>query len=67
MTLPAGTTAYTITGTRHRAGVWDGRRVTTTGRVSFTVFETCQPTYPTCRLLRLSQLDNPLSWSRVSS
>jgi hypothetical protein len=59
-TLLPGTTAYTITGTRHRAGVWDGKPVTTTGRVSFTVFETCQPTYPTCRLLRLSQLDNPL-------
>ncbi|MHB1801365.1 MAG: hypothetical protein ACYCU5_06840 [Actinomycetes bacterium] len=59
-TLLPGTTAYTITGTRHRAGVWDGKPVTTAERVSFTVFETCQPTYPTCRLLRLSQLDNPL-------
>jgi len=59
-TLLPGTTAYTITGTRHRAGMWDGKPITTTGRVSFTVFETCQPTYPTCRLLRLSQLDNPL-------
>jgi len=59
-TLLPGTTAYTITGTRHRAGVWDGKPVTTVGQVSFTVFETCQPTYPTCRLLRLSQLDNPL-------
>lgn len=59
-TLLPGTTAYTITGTRHRAGVWDGKPVTTVGRVSFTVFETCQPTYPACRVLRLSQLDNPL-------
>lgn len=59
-TLLPGTTAYTITGTRHRAGVWDGKPVTTSGQVSFTVFETCQPTYPTCRVLRLSQLDKPL-------
>lgn len=59
-TLLPGTTAYTITGTRHRGGVWDGKPVTTVGQVSFTVFETCEPTYPTCRLLRLSQLDNPL-------
>jgi hypothetical protein len=59
-TLLPGTTAYTITGTRHRTGVWDGKPVTTAGQASFTIFETCQPTYTTCRLLRLSQLDNPL-------
>lgn len=59
-TLLPGTTAYTITGIRHRAGVWDGSPVTSAEQVSFTIFETCQPTYPTCRLLRLSQLDNPL-------
>lgn len=59
-TLLPGTRAYTITGTRHRAGVWDGTPVTTAEQVSFTVFETCQPTYPTCRVLRLSQLDKPL-------
>ena len=29
-------------------------------RTSFTIFMTCQPTYDTCRLLRLSQLNNPL-------
>lgn len=58
--LRPGTTAYTITGTRHRAGVWDGKPVTTAEPVSFTIFETCQPTYKTCRLLRLSQLGNPL-------
>lgn len=60
-TLLPGTTAYTITGTRHRAGVWDGKPVSTAENVSFTIFETCQPTYQSCRLLRLSQLDNPLS------
>lgn len=59
-TLLPGTTAYTITGTRHRSGMWDGKPVTTAEQVSFTVFETCQPTYPSCRVLRLSQLDNPL-------
>jgi hypothetical protein len=60
-TLLPGTTAYTITGTRHRAGVWDGKPVSSAEQVSFTIFETCQPTYQSCRLLRLSQLDNPLS------
>ncbi|CEP26440.1 Protein of unknown function [Propionibacterium freudenreichii subsp. freudenreichii] len=34
--------------------------MTTAEPVSFTVFETCQPTFPTCRLLRLSQLGTPL-------
>jgi hypothetical protein len=28
--------------------------------VEFTVFVVCAPTYDTCHLLRLSQLDNPL-------
>lgn len=59
-TLLPGTTAYTITGTRHRSGVWDGKPVSTSEQVSFTIFESCQPTYKSCRLLRLSQLDNPL-------
>lgn len=59
-TLLPGTSAHTIAGTRHRAGVWDGKPVATTEHVSFTVFETCLPTYSTCRVLRLSQLDNPL-------
>ncbi|MCT1460366.1 hypothetical protein M3G03_12585 [Aestuariimicrobium sp. p3-SID1156] len=55
-----GTTAVTIEGTRHRAGVWNGQPVTSEHPVAFTVFVVCAPTYPTCHLLRLSQLDNPL-------
>lgn len=58
--LPPGTAAYTITGVRRRAGVWDGARVTSEHDVRFTVFLVCAPSYPTCRLLRLSLPDEPL-------
>ena len=69
--LPDGTTAYTITGTRHRTGYWGTDPITTTHDVAFTVFLTCtpernpapvsaDPITETCALLRLSQLDNPL-------
>ncbi|MFD6094091.1 hypothetical protein ACFWGN_18410 [Oerskovia sp. NPDC060338] len=58
--LADGTIAYTIEGTRHRTGVWNDEQVTSEHAVSFTVFLVCAPTYDTCRLLRLSQLDNPL-------
>lgn len=58
--LVAGTTAYTITGLRRRSGIWQGEIAQTVDEVSFTIFMTCQPTYDTCRLLRLSQLNNPL-------
>ncbi|ACZ29860.1 hypothetical protein Xcel_0825 [Xylanimonas cellulosilytica DSM 15894] len=56
----AGTTAYTVTGVRHRTGVDDGEPVHVQFDVTFTVFAVCEPTYPQCYLLRLSQLDNPL-------
>ena len=58
--LAEGTIAYTIEGTRHRTGVWNDEQVTSEHPVAFTVFVVCAPTYPTCHLLRLSQLDNPL-------
>lgn len=58
--LERGTTAYTITGIRHRTGTWNGDRVATRHRVSFTVFIICGPRYPTCYLLRLSRIDHPL-------
>lgn len=58
--LAPGTVAITIEGTRHREGVWNGQPVTSQHEVTFTVFVVCAPTYPTCHLLRLSQLDNPL-------
>ncbi|WP_019482635.1 hypothetical protein [Arthrobacter sp. TB 23] len=59
--LAEGTIAYTIKGTRHRTGIWNGEDVTSEHPVAFTVFIVCAPTYDTCHLLRLSQLDNPLS------
>lgn len=63
--LPRGATAYTITGTRHRTGIWGTEPVEATRPVSFTVFIACAPPAPEfsarqCRLLRLSGLDNPL-------
>lgn len=58
--LGEGTIAYTIEGTRHREGLWNDETVTSEHPVAFTVFLVCGPTYDTCHLLRLSQLDNPL-------
>lgn len=58
--LAEGTIAYTIEGTRHRTGLWNEETVTSEHPVAFTVFLVCGPTYDTCHLLRLSQLDNPL-------
>lgn len=59
-TILPGTLAYTIEGTRHRSGAWDGERSTIEHPVSFTVFVVCAPSYAECRLLRLSGLDTPL-------
>lgn len=58
--LRPGTTAVTITGTRHRHGVWDSEPAQTTSNVAFTVFVACPPAFERCHILRLSQLDNPL-------
>ncbi len=58
--LRPGTTAVTITGTRHRSGVWNGAVAESSYPVSFTVFVACQPAFERCHVLRLSQLDNPL-------
>lgn len=58
--LRPGTTAVTITGTRHRSGVWDGEPASTSSPVSLTVFVACRPAFDRCHVLRLSQLDNPL-------
>lgn len=55
-----GTTAYTIEGVRRRSGVWKGDEVSSAHAVAFTVFMVCGPTYPSCHLLRLSRLDEPL-------
>lgn len=58
--LLPGTTAFTVRGTRHREGVWEGEDVASQHEVAFTVFIVCAPTYSECRLLRLSRLDDPL-------
>jgi hypothetical protein len=58
--LRPGTTAVTITGTRHRSGVWNGEVAESSYPVSFTVFVGCQPSFERCHVLRLSQLDNPM-------
>tara|TARA_B100002049_G_scaffold101040_2_gene74573 strand:- start:2754 stop:3428 length:675 start_codon:yes stop_codon:yes gene_type:complete len=55
-----GTVAYTITGVRQREGIHGTEPVTSSHDVAFTVFITCEPTFDTCRALRLSELDNPL-------
>lgn len=59
--LTPGTVAVTMEGVRHRAGVWYGERVTADHDVSFTVFVACRPAFDRCHVLRLSQLDNPLT------
>lgn len=58
--LLAGTTAYTIKGIRHRAGIWEETPVSSRHEVAFTIFLVCGPAYPECHLLRLSRLDEPL-------
>jgi len=55
-----GTVAYTITGIRQREGINGTEPVTSSHEVAFTVFITCEPTFDTCRALRISELDNPL-------
>lgn len=57
--LPPGAIAYTVTGTRHRAGVWDGRETSDARPVAFTIFAACTDA-DGCRLLRLSAVDQPL-------
>lgn len=58
--LLPGTVAYTITGTRHRDGTWNGQPVTYTAPTAFTLFIACAPSFPECHLLRLSLPDQPL-------
>lgn len=58
--LQPGTTAYTIEGIRHRAGVWNDEPTESAHEVAFTIFLTCPPDGDPCHLLRLSILDQPL-------
>jgi len=59
--LRPGTVAITIRGIRHRTGVWQGAPASTSDSVTFTVFVACRPAWPRCHLLRLSQLNDPLT------
>ena len=52
--LAAGTTARTVTGVRHRAGIWEDEPATASSPVQFTVFLVCSPSADQCYLLRLS-------------
>lgn len=58
--LSPGSAAVTIDGTRERTGVWNDEPASASYKVSFTVFMACPPTFDRCRVLRLSQLNNPL-------
>lgn len=55
-----GTIAYTISGTRHRAGIVGTAAQKTSRQIAFTLFITCEPSFDECHLLRLSEVDNPL-------
>lgn len=57
--IPPGAAAFTVTGTRHRAGIWEGQEVADARPVSFTIFIAC-PQGDACRLLRLSAVDQPM-------
>lgn len=59
--LRPGTVAYTITGIRHRSGIWLTQRISTKHSVAFTLIITCRPTFGTCRLLRVGKLNSPLN------
>jgi hypothetical protein len=58
--LRPGVTAYTITGTRHREGVWRSEPASFSAPVAFTMFLTCPPGTGECHLLRLSALGKTL-------
>ena len=57
--IPRDAAAFTVVGSRHRAGTWDTEAIRTERKVTFTVFVVCPGQEP-CKLLRLSQLDRPL-------
>ncbi|KGJ71887.1 hypothetical protein GY21_19110 [Cryobacterium roopkundense] len=57
--IPPGTRAFTVSGTRYRAGTWNTQALDTERQVTFTVFVVCSAE-ETCTLLRLSQPDRPL-------
>lgn len=58
--LLPGTVAYTVSGTRHRAGIIGTQAQETSRPIAFTLFIACEPSFDVCHLLRLSEVDNPL-------
>ena len=58
--LLRGTVAYTVSGTRHRAGIIGTQAQETSRPIAFTLFIACEPSFDECHLLRLSEVDNPL-------
>jgi hypothetical protein len=58
--LLPGTVAYTVSGTRHRAGIIGTQAQETSRPIAFTLFIACEPSFDECHLLRLSEVDNPL-------
>lgn len=58
--LLPGTIAYTVSGTRHRAGTVGTEAQETSRPIAFTLFIACEPSFDECHLLRLSEVDNPL-------
>jgi hypothetical protein len=58
--IRSGVVGYTVSGTRHRTGIWLGRPVSSSHAVSFTMFLSCPPATQRCVLLRLSRLNHPL-------
>jgi len=55
-----GTIAYTVEGIRNRVGTFDGQENAYRTPVLFTMFLTCQPTFDSCHLMRLSRLGSTL-------
>ena len=58
--LLPGTSAWTVTGVRHREGVAFGQPTSVDRPVSFTMFVTCAPSFPDCHMMRVGQPDNPM-------
>lgn len=58
--LIPGTIAYTIAGTRHRTGIIGTEAQETSRPIAFTLFIACAPSFDECRLLRVSEVGNPL-------
>jgi hypothetical protein len=59
--IAEGTTAVTIEAVRIREGIWLDKPSHAEHDVAFTAFVACPPAFDRCHLLRLSQVDKPLT------